>query len=78
MGRCIRAVDCAIDADCPAGALCASFIDRTTSCSTGIVGVACQKPSDGCVGDDCPLCTESATAGHRICEQASVGGCASF
>jgi hypothetical protein len=40
--------------------------------------VACQKPSDGCVGDDCPLCTESATAGHRICEQASVGGCASF
>jgi hypothetical protein len=51
VAECIHA-SCSVDADCGPGSLCATY-EGIRACATGIVGVACQKPEDECVGSEC-------------------------
>lgn len=65
VGRCAQA-DCASDADCGEGALCATYI---TEPGCGGFAFACQTSADECGGDgDCPEGTQcTMKEGHRVC-----------
>ena len=72
VGRCIPALDCAVDADCGSNAFCSTYLGPPEpACSFYVDGVACQKPSDACVGNECNC---AMVQGERACLN-GLGGC---
>ncbi|HVR21659.1 MAG TPA: ferritin-like domain-containing protein [Polyangiaceae bacterium] len=72
VGRCIPALDCAVDADCGSNAFCSTYVGPPEpACSFYVDGAACQKQSDACVGNECNC---AMVAGERACVD-GLGGC---
>ena len=72
VGRCIPALDCAVDADCGSNAFCSTYVGPPQpACGFYVDGAACQKQSDACVGNECNC---AMVGGERACLN-GLGGC---